>query len=752
MKNIALYFLFVGCVICSFGQTDTRFWFAVPEVTSQHADKPVNLHVSAGGSDTEVTISVPADSSIAPLVFRLKALETRSIDLIEEFASLELLENDSPNTIENKGLLIESDQLVSVYYEVLGTSEYGYGIVNTDIFTLKGSNGLGKEFYTPFQTTFDNYRFGSDPDAWSSIDIVASEDNTRINITPTSAVFSIPEDIPANTSIIITLDKGETYSIRNASQLAENSLSGSHVVADKPIAVTVKDDSVLDRSGTSYDLVGDQLVPVRMLGTKYFTGGGYLYLVSIEDNTDVTVSYLNTLGNVSEIDTVLEKGQTLAIVDLVDKPIDNYFEINSSIPTYVFGVKQLGREYGGAMIPKVRCTGSRRVSVANTTIETLTFEIVTKTENKDHFTLNGIAFDFGKAESINGWYYGYVLLDPNDYPINEPLVVENSSGVFHLGVISGGSVTGVRFGYFSDFGTLELGGSQTLCKGETTTLDAGSGRDSYSWSQIDNSEFSSDNQTIEVNETGEYIVEIKEGECEAIDTITVTVNPKLTPIDLGSETKFCENDSIILKGPSDATSFLWQDGSIKESFTINETGEYSLVASNEFACSDSASLSVTKFAYPRVETASEVSICESTTYSVVLNEGYARYNWYLGDVLIGEVVSSYVFKEEGDYSVAVSNFCGTDSSAIKLEFWHVEIPNVITPNDDGKNDQFVISGIEQGAWDLTVYNRWGKSVYHNSNFKNNWISTEEDGTFYYYLKNEDECNEFKGWLYIIGGN
>ncbi len=145
----------------------------------------------------------------------------------------------------------------------------------------------------------------------------------------------------------------------------------------------------------------------------------------------------------------------------------------------------------------------------------------------------------------------------------------------------------------------------------------------------------------------------------------------------------------------------------------------------------------------------EKTICTNTSYSIALTEGYDSYQWFQEGNLIEENRPLHTFSEKGNYSVAVTNFCGNANATMKLDFWNISIPNIITPNNDGKNDLLIIKGIDKGEWDLTVYNRWGKQIYRNTAFKNNWISTDADGTYYYSLTHKDKCNFFKGWIYLV---
>jgi gliding motility-associated-like protein/uncharacterized repeat protein (TIGR01451 family) len=83
----------------------------------------------------------------------------------------------------------------------------------------------------------------------------------------------------------------------------------------------------------------------------------------------------------------------------------------------------------------------------------------------------------------------------------------------------------------------------------------------------------------------------------------------------------------------------------------------------------------------------------------------------------------------------------------------VFIPNVITPNGDGKNDEFKIIDVSRYPnSSLFIYNRWGNMVYQTKNYANNWNGSGlSEGTYYYILKLRTSTGEkiYKGWIELI---
>ena len=78
----------------------------------------------------------------------------------------------------------------------------------------------------------------------------------------------------------------------------------------------------------------------------------------------------------------------------------------------------------------------------------------------------------------------------------------------------------------------------------------------------------------------------------------------------------------------------------------------------------------------------------------------------------------------------------------------LQIPNVITPNNDGKNDAFYIQKLPAQS-SLTIFNRWGNTVYHSLNYQNNWEADGVNSGTYYYLLTLPDGTLKKGFIEVI---
>ena len=131
--------------------------------------------------------------------------------------------------------------------------------------------------------------------------------------------------------------------------------------------------------------------------------------------------------------------------------------------------------------------------------------------------------------------------------------------------------------------------------------------------------------------------------------------------------------------------------------------------------------------------------------------GTPGYLWSADNIIFEPVVGDTVLLTKlsrGPHTIFVldTNGCAAPFEiTILVEFF---IPNLITPNKDGKNDRFEIMALPKGSR-LKIVNRWGNEVYMSNNYDNSWDADEDsDGVFYYELTLPDN-NRYKGWVEVI---
>ncbi len=454
-KILILLIIFFCSITNSFSQVDTAFWFAAPAITSGHANQPIVFRFSTYAQPAIITITEPANPSFSPITFQLSGNSATTINVSNQ---INIIENKPGNTVLNYGLKITSTANISVYYEEEGIANSGSS-VNPEIFPLKGQIGKGISFLIPTQTRFNNYQPLSPP-ANNGFAIVATEDNTIIKIKLTD------NDAAGHTSadtFQITLNKGQTYAVNAASNLSNHHLGGSSIVTNKPVCVTIYDDSIL--VNTSWDLAGDQIVPEINTGSEFiivrgalnsspFFNQDFYYIWPTVDATDIFV-------NGSKVATV-NRGQSYE-----GTLSGSSAYITTSNPCYVLQFTGVGTEVAETSLPSIKCTGSQSVSFVRSTPEAFYLNILCKAGDEGNFSLNGnaniiTASMFNNVAGTNGAWKAARIDVTNLFNIDALVpsgiatLVTNSSGLFHLGFLNGGSLTGARLGYFSNYSKVQL--------------------------------------------------------------------------------------------------------------------------------------------------------------------------------------------------------------------------------------------------------------------------------------------------------
>jgi gliding motility-associated-like protein len=122
-----------------------------------------------------------------------------------------------------------------------------------------------------------------------------------------------------------------------------------------------------------------------------------------------------------------------------------------------------------------------------------------------------------------------------------------------------------------------------------------------------------------------------------------------------------------------------------------------------------------------------------------------------GDInLLGSIGGIYTVTYEIQQN-GCSN-AGSNSVSLTVDGSCVDIPRGISPNNDGLNDAFDLTGLD--VKEVVIFNRYGTKVYSfEGNYTNQWIGQSNggdklpDGTYFYSIQKENGTT-VTGWVYI----
>jgi hypothetical protein len=582
------FIVLLSIAVTAFSQTDNKFWFVAPDITSGHdpnppylGGEPIYLVLTSTGTPVEVRIHQPANPSFDTIFVDIPAGESEKVELTSQIDDIENFPDDVTN---NKGLLIESKGGdITAYYEV-GT------LLNPEIFVLKGKNALGYEFVVPGQNIWENNTWWYSPSPFQSINIVATEDNTVIEITPSQDAEG---SHPADSTFEITLNKGQTYCLRAAGTAGSEHLPGTKivVVSGGKIAVTLGDDSV--QRNTCPDLNGDQLIPVNLIGKEYLVIRGesnfpnelpeMVFITAVEDLTEIYIdgTYKTTINALETYSDTLFKNAT-------------YIEASKDI--YVYHMAGFNCEMGGAVLPTIEgCSGSHRVSFSRSLPRPFYMNLMVRDGGQSGFTLHyedsttwQLPDTLFEQDPVSGWWTlkdaHELFADSKDggVPTREATTITNDT-MFHVGIINGEHNKGCSYGYFSDYsvntGSAEIISKtydensyyQYLCPGENATLKATGGY-AYEWAPHDylDDPFSATPVVSAPPGIHTYSVHIHR-ECYPDTTIKVTIEvlPEVNSHFTVDLTYGCtSSEALFMNDSSGATDFRWDfDGDGMVDFT-----------------------------------------------------------------------------------------------------------------------------------------------------------------------------------------
>ena len=273
--------------------------------------------------------------------------------------------------------------------------------------------------------------------------------------------------------------------------------------------------------------------------------------------------------------------------------------------------------------------------------------------------------------------------------------------------------------YVKTSSPIALGADKSFCSGDSVVLNAGTGFAQYQWSN------GSATQQIYVSTKGNYSVTgITADGCKSYDTLTI-VNVWSNPIlNLDHNPNLCIGSTRMLK-PGNYATYIWQDGSVLPSFTINFPGNYYVTVTDNHQCEGSDTVHIlTLLPLPAKFLPADTALCSYDEIAVKSSQTFSTYLWSTG-----ETGTAVTIKQPGTYWLQATDqyaCTGKDSVTVlpKECMKGLYVPTAFSPNQDGKNDVFkplIFGNVLHFEW--TIYNRYGQAVFTTHNTAEGWDGT-----------------------------
>ncbi|HEX6893332.1 MAG TPA: gliding motility-associated C-terminal domain-containing protein, partial [Chryseolinea sp.] len=294
--------------------------------------------------------------------------------------------------------------------------------------------------------------------------------------------------------------------------------------------------------------------------------------------------------------------------------------------------------------------------------------------------------------------------------------------------------------------SFSLGPDETLCLTQPKLLDPYDEAAGLHFKWQDGSTA----QSFEVHEPGTYWVTI-ENICGA-STDSIRIEKRVVEaVDIGLDKIICDQSSQSLEsGIQDLRekSFLWSTGQSTSSIEVNKSGIYHLSVTTVCGIDrDTVNILFLKKPTPfDLGQDEELCVLPSKILKPYDAKGEFEYKWQDGSTL-----ESMTIKDFGVYWLTVNNACGIASDTVTFSRRppdNQEIPNIITPNGDLFNQNFVIEKEIRATNQLKLYNRWGEEVYSSDDYRNDWDGDGVPSGVYFYHAVGDCIGERRGALTI----
>ncbi|WP_183558649.1 gliding motility-associated C-terminal domain-containing protein [Mucilaginibacter sp. SP1R1] len=246
---------------------------------------------------------------------------------------------------------------------------------------------------------------------------------------------------------------------------------------------------------------------------------------------------------------------------------------------------------------------------------------------------------------------------------------------------------------------------------------------------------------ITTNQLGNYAFSISSN-ITACSTLSAPYALSFDPLPVISiqqivNTSLCDGETVSLKASYSNGTVQWQTGETTDQINVTHSGTYTAAVTTAGGCIVSQNTSVTFLPKPLLSVA-DAALCQYTNETITLTAppGFVSYEWN------GQPGgTSFSTNALGTVSLTVTDQNGckaTQTIHITSHCDDIHFPNAFTPNGDGINDTWVITGLDASA-KVKIFNRNGTMIFQSLGYPVPWNGTyggkKLPAGVYYYLIN-----------------
>lgn len=239
----------------------------------------------------------------------------------------------------------------------------------------------------------------------------------------------------------------------------------------------------------------------------------------------------------------------------------------------------------------------------------------------------------------------------------------------------------------------------------------------------------------------------------ATKSISFDAIPSLS-IQKTTNTTFCNGETVTLKADYSHGNVTWSTGQTTANIFVSTAGDYTATVKTLAGCEVNQTVNVSFFPNPVVNIP-DARLCEYSREQITLTApaGFANYVW---NGITGS--RNFVTNKSGTVTLVVTDANGcTASESITISNYCKDIllPNTFTPNGDGVNDTWQITGLNNDmGTTVKVFNRTGEIVFESRGYPTAWNGQHKGkklpaGAYYYIISTKSNKQILSGSLTII---